>query len=157
MLLALYSTVSALAYNINERYYGGLHWIWAAPAPPFDRSMGYNPDSSNPWALYRRFQADITKREGHSDLIDRNRTGIVRGAQSRYGQGQITAAQRDAIQETAETADRSEFHPMFIVLPYAQVELLAQEVGISQRASILSQEYIVADLPRTLFDVWSES
>jgi hypothetical protein len=158
-VLALYSTVSRLAYEINVRFYDDTHWVWAAPAPSSDPSKPYNPNSSHPWRLYHRYISDIDDNggDGHSGLISRNRTGIMRGAQSREAQGLISAKDRGSIEQIAQSAQLKDFYPMFMVIPYSGVASIAQEVDLGDKANPMSSEYVIADLLRSHFDVWSDS
>lgn len=158
-MLALYSTVSVLAYTINEKFYRGAHWVWAAPAPDRQGYGSYNPDSSHPWLLYKRYLRDSSHNGGdkHSDLIQRNRTGIIRGAQSREVQGLISAADRGSIEQIAQKAELKDFYPVFMVMPYDGVKHLAKEVDVADRANPFSREYIMTDLPSSLFDIWNET
>ena len=157
-MLALYSTVSRLAYEINVKFYNDTHWVWAAPAPSNDPSKPYNPNSSHPWRIYRRYISDIDDNGGdkHSDLISRNRTGIMRGAQSREAKGLISASERDDIEQIAQRAQLTDFYPVFMVIPYAGVHGIAQEVALGNKANAMSNEFVITDLLRSHFDVWSE-
>lgn len=153
MPLILYSTVSSLAYEINERFYGGIHYVWCAPARATDVFMTPNPPSSDPVALYHRYLEDVQAGDRHSDLITRNRNGIIRGASSREAQGVIKKAQRELIEQMALDASVRHFKPLLMIIPCTPVEHLVKPVAISDRAGTTSQEFIIEDLPPRHFDI----
>jgi hypothetical protein len=150
----LYSAVSKLAYNINERYYDSRHYVWCAPAPSHDALVNCNPESSNPWQICRNFNNAINSKDKHSSWISNNRAGIIRGAAAREAQGVIDAATRSEIEVIANDAELTDFSPLFLVIPYDLVKGLVRRVDVKSTASVLSQEYIIEDLPRKSFDLW---
>jgi len=158
MPLVLYSTVSRLAYSINQRFYKGTHFVWCAPADAPDPFVAQNPPSSDPIDLYHRFERESRKSDGHSDLIAGNRNGIIRGASSREAQGIISKAERARIEQIALDAHFGDFSPLLLVIPYQQVAGIVKEVDGTAMAGATSQEFIIEDLPRVLFDVlkWGE-
>lgn len=153
MPLVLYSAVSRLAYLINQRHYGGIHYVWCAPNMATDRFEPTNPPSSDPLDLCARFQRDSQRNDGHSDLITANRAGIVRGAIAREAQGRITRATRARIEQMAFDAHCGEFVPLLMVIPFQPVVELVREVDGTDMAGATSQEYIIEELPRAMFDV----
>jgi hypothetical protein len=153
-VILLYSAISRLAYYINETYYAGTHYVWCAPNRPNDPVIPANALSSDPWQLYRLYEAAVKSDEDHSDIIKNNRAGIIRGATARFAQNMITDEARNTIEELATTAKVTSFSPLFMVIPFEPISHLATQVGLQERASLFSQEYIVADLPRANFDVW---
>lgn len=156
-LLALYSTVTRLAYVINQEFYRGIHYVWCAPAPSQDASVLRNPDSSDPWWLFEQLARDIKKGELHSAIVDRNRSGLIRGAESRHAQGIIDEGQRLLIQAMVEEAVLIDFEPLFMVIPYSGVKdrNLVSSPSFRDRARATSHEFIIENLPRCDFDVWS--
>ncbi|MYN17205.1 hypothetical protein GTP81_10620 [Rugamonas sp. FT107W] len=44
------------------------------------------------------------------------------------------------------------FKPLMLVIPAAPVTALLNSVPVAQRASVFSEEYIIENLPRSLFD-----
>lgn len=119
--------------------------------------MPRNPDSSDPWWLFEQLARDIHKGEKHSAIIERNRSGLIRGAESRHGQGAICADQRLLIQAMVEEAELSDFEPLFMVIPYPEVQArnLVRSPAFNQRARATSREYIIENLPRPDFELWS--
>jgi hypothetical protein len=156
-LFALYSTVTRLAYTINERYYRGSHFVWCAPAPSTDALVPRNPPSSDPWHLFDAFKRDIGANDRHSWVIERNRTGLTRGAASKQADGVISEDERRAIEAWVEQADLEEFQPLFMVIPYNLVVTkgIVETPEIRARARPSSNELIIRNLPRGDFEVWS--
>ena len=139
---------------MNEKFYGGRHYVWCAPAPSQDSLLNFNPESSNPWNICRNFSVAICSKDKHSSWISNNRAGIIRGAAAREAQGVINSAVREEIEMIANEAELADFSPLFLVIPYEPVKDIVKSVGLRQKASVLSQEYIIEDLPRQSFDLW---
>jgi hypothetical protein len=150
----LYSAGTRLAYQINQRFYGELHYVWCAPAPATDALVGSNPPTSDPWQICSDFSEHVVRGDGHSPLVTSNRAGIIRGAAARHAEGIIDSGTKDVIEQIANTAELQMFSPIFMVIPYEQVNRLVSPVPLSQRANPLSQEFIIPNLPRGSFDVW---
>ena len=55
----LFSTGTALAYNIAKDYYGNVHYVWCTEA--FDATL--QPGTSNPRTLCARYLDQILKKE----------------------------------------------------------------------------------------------
>jgi hypothetical protein len=150
----LYSTNSRLAYGINQRYYGGRHYVYcshyfsASSLPARDR---WNPVTSSPAALYRRYMSEIGDR--HSPTILANKVGLRRGALARRSQGIISDDQEVEINEIISASETRDFAPMIYVIRYEDVAGMIEAVPVGQRAHPLSEEYVIQNLKRELFDV----
>jgi hypothetical protein len=149
----LYSATTRLAYNIAQTYYRQVHYAWCAPAPSRDAFETRNPRSSDPIALYWAYLDDAIAGDRHSDLIQRNRRGIVNGAEAWADRGVINTEERKEIELMALGASNGEFSPLLLVAPYAKVRQIARLVAVADRARPSSREYIIEELPRDLFDV----
>jgi hypothetical protein len=149
----LYSTSTKLAYSIAQKYYGGMHYVWCAPRPHADRFEVQNPPSSDPIAIYWRFEQDIQGADTHSALIANSRLGICRGAFAREKQGVITREIRILIDAIVKKAPLTDFKPLLYIIPYAAVKDLARPASMMDRARPTSEEYIIENLPRSSFDV----
>jgi len=57
------------------------------------------------------------------------------------------------IAKVVNLADISDFRPLLLIIPYAAVASLVSVVPPEDRAHPLSTEFIIADLPREVFDV----
>lgn len=150
----LYSATTKLAYHINETYYRSQHYVWCAPAPRPDPFRIGNPASSDPWDICRNFALEATADDRPRTYIPNNRTGIIRGANARESQGVIDSATRNDIEEMANSASNLAFAPLFLVIPFEEVKLIATRVGVSGAANATSQEFVIDALPRAVFDVW---
>ena len=153
--LVLYSTNTRLAFVINQRYYGQIHWVCCAPY--FDSTSlpvieGTNPPSACPKDIYLRLDGDARRGERHSDAIARNRVGILRGAADKRSKGVITGEQEKDIGDIVQSAMPYDFRPLLYVIPFDLVKLMVKEMPVSERAHPLSCEYTVPKLPRDLFD-----
>ena len=111
--LLLYSTQTLLAYHINERYYGGLHYVWCseffgsgsiAPGRPV-------PPSACPQEIYEELLQDIQNADRHSDKIRQNKAGLRRGADFEYSKGIITDSERLEIFNKVRLATFIDFKP----------------------------------------------
>lgn len=153
--LLLYSAGTWLAFAIAERFYGGVHYVWCSPF--YDGSSAarhYNvPPSSSPAEIYRALAEDTRRGDLHSEAIDRNRKGILRGARAKRDRRLITDDTYEEIGEMVEKAPVAEFRPILYVIPFARVRRRVVEVGVHERAHLLSREYRVEALPRGSFDM----
>jgi hypothetical protein len=156
MPLLLYSTNTLLAYHINQTYYGELHYVWCSaffgvaniPSP-----YRPNPPSSSPQGIYETLLKAVENGDRHSEKIRLNRAGLRRGATFKHGQGDITNSQRLEILDKVRLAQIADFKPLLYVIPYAPVSGMLSTVPVRHRANPLSEEYIIARLPSTSFDI----
>lgn len=116
-----------------------------------------NPPSSDPLRLFSAYTRDIESGDKGSAVIDRNRAGIIRGAESKHADGVINDATRTIIQLMAAEATLEEFQPLFMIIPYDVVSAkgLIEAPSVTARARVSSDEYIIRHLPRDDFEVWS--
>jgi hypothetical protein len=82
----LYSINTRLAYTLAEQFYGSIHYAWCAPR--FDYANG-QPASSHPLILCRRRLTDVISGDLHSDLIEKNRAGLLVGVEAKKEAGII--------------------------------------------------------------------
>ncbi len=151
----LYSTMTFLAYNINIRFYGGLHYTWCTPyfGSDITSPVFTVPPSSSPLQIYNDLKREVEGGDLHGIIIKVKRLGIRRGADAMYRRAKITADQRNDIVAICRRATPEHFKPVLCVLPKAEVLPYIQPVAVKSRANPLSQEYIVADVPTSAFDV----
>jgi hypothetical protein len=150
-----YSCCTWLSYEISQRYYDGCHYVWCTPY--FDPTSRMNPNNSvpptsSPKAIYWSLLEEVKARDLHSAKISQNRAGIQRGADVKLGAGVIAQAQHTEILEIAAAAQAQDFHPILLIIPAPPIAALLRPVALKDRASLLSEEYIVERLPRQLFD-----
>ena len=151
----LYSTNVRLAYSVSQLYYNDLHYVWCTPdfGSPSSVSVLSNPPTSQALYRYNCLQRAVKGGDLHSPDIAQQRTGLKRGAESRYASGSITRGQRDDILYAVEKSPITEFAPLVYVMPYADVQHLVRTVPIADRARPTSLEYIIEELPGSKFDV----
>ena len=66
--------------------------------------------------------------------------------------GVIGTVQHTEILEIAAAAQTRDFRPMLLIIPAMPILSLLRPVAVRDRASLLSEEYVVESLPRQLFD-----
>lgn len=150
-----YSCSTWIAYEISQWFYGEIHYAWCTPYfDPPSRLNLYNavPPSSSPRALYWSLMRDVDSLDLHSFRMKNVRAGIQRGASSRLNEGMIGTSQYREILELMQLAPLANFKPLMLVIPAAPVTALLNSVPVAQRASVFSEEYIIENLPRSLFD-----
>ncbi|WP_441235516.1 hypothetical protein [Bradyrhizobium sp. 930_D9_N1_4] len=147
--------MTKLAYNINQQFYGNLHYLWCTPYFESDYSAPTFavPPSSSPLEIYNRLKREVESGDGHDSLIKVKRLGARRGADAMEKRGKITAAQAKEIRTICKLADREQFKPLMCIIPRLEAIPYSQTVDVKSKAHPLSQEYVVADLPHTAFDV----
>jgi hypothetical protein len=154
--LLLYSTNTLLAYHINQTYYGELHYVWCSAffgAENIPSPYRPNPPSSSPQDIYENLLKAVENSDRHNERIRLNKAGLRRGATFKHGQGDITDAQRLEILDKVRLAGFGDFKPLLYVIPYTLVSGMLSTVPVRHRANPLSEEYIIARLPRTSFDI----
>jgi hypothetical protein len=153
----LYSTQTYLAYWVAQNYYNGEHYVWCTPI--FDPSSPYRdrdsivPPSSSPYEVYRSLAKAVADSDLHSEKIEDNRTGILRGALEKKQSGVINDKQEQDIVGIVNKASTNLFDPLVYVIPYPPVADRVREPRIEDKAHPLSAEYIIDLLPRKFFDI----
>jgi hypothetical protein len=104
--------------------------------------------------LYWEYQTDIESGDEHSACIERNRSGLIRGAAARYEKGWIDEAVRQLIVTTVRRAPLSAFKPLFLVIPSAGVRDIVRLAPVEDRAHVIAEEYVLDELPRSCFDAF---
>lgn len=151
----LYSTVTMLAYNINLQFYGGQHYMWCTPyfGSDFNSPVFTVPPSSSPHRIYLDLKSEVDGGDLHGTLIKIKRVGVSRGADEMLRRGMITTAERDDIITIAKKATPEHFRPLLCIIPKMDAIPFHQVVPVKYKANPLSQEYVLADVPTTAFDV----
>ncbi|WP_092275023.1 MULTISPECIES: hypothetical protein [unclassified Duganella] len=152
-----YSCSTRLSYEICQLYYGQLHYAWCAPF--FDAESSFSPHncvppSSNPRAIYWSLKKEIDAGDWHSRKIKGLRKGMLNGAALKLNAGIINRSQHQEIVRTIKRSQLIAFSPLMFVIP---VEPLAGRfvfASMQLRANPMSEEYIITDLPRDLFDAF---
>lgn len=148
--LFLYSINAWLAYKISETYFGNIHYVWCSP---FFNAKFINPPSSNPLEIYNNLKRDVEGKDHHSSKIEQIRAGIIKGASAKRNNGIITKEQEQEIIDIVNAAEIGDFRPLIYVIPVSKVESIVKPVSVKFRADKFSQEYIIEELHKNLFDV----
>lgn len=154
--LVLYSTVTWLSYTISEAYYNQEHFVWCSPE--FDcsgpgRISARTPPTASPKEIYKSLWEEVDRGDKHSAKIKSTKKGILTGARIKQDAGIISLDQAVEIREIIAGSSISDFRPLLCIIPYALVTRLIKSVPIKKRAHALSQEFIIENLPRKLFDI----
>ncbi len=157
MPLILYSVNTYLAYIINERYYGRVHYVWCSEV--FDAMSrnslgryGNIPPSSNPRDIYLNLYEEVKRGDRHSAKIDQSREEILHKAEEKFKTGEISQSQYDEIGKIVDSVGFSEFRPLLYIIPYHNVAGIVREATVEERAHPLSLEFIIESLDRGYFD-----
>lgn len=138
----LFSTGTVLAYNIDNEFYDGKHFVWCAlSCDSRDQAA-----SSNPLSIARRFIEDVVSLDTHSDKINQNIAGILYGSHVLCEKGLIDSETMDRIQGRVRLARWSEFLPLMYVIDTRKVISRIIEVPPVDAASKTSPEYKLTDL-----------
>jgi hypothetical protein len=153
--IILYSCSTWLSFQINRLYYNNLHYTWCTPY--FDPQSQLNPQNSvpptsSPKEIYWNLKKEIDAGDRHSAKVAQNKIGLQRGADVKLRNNIITSAQHKEILEIIEASDLQDYRPILYIIPAEPIRPLLQLVPIKDRANILSEEYIIEQLPRHLFD-----
>ena len=160
--ILLYSVNTTLAHYINHRYYGGIHYVWCTPYFHSENEaflFRLNPVTSNPKDIYNSFIREIYSKDRHlvRPAIEQNLAGIIKGAKSKLDSGVITKEDFDEISEMVRDIDTKKeyehFDPLLYLIPFEPVMSLICRVPPKDRASPLSVEYMIPNLPEDKFDV----
>lgn len=151
----LYSTMTMVAYNINMRYYEGLHYLWCTPyfGSDFKSPHFTVPPSSSPLEIYNTYAKEIDGADLHGTKINLNRMGIRKGAEHMAKVGRITTDELKEIHAISKVALPQQFKPLLCVISRLEAIPYYQKVDVKSRANPLAHEFILADLPQSAFDV----
>lgn len=144
-----YSVNTWLSYKINEMYYNDFHFIWCAPR--FDEKD--NPPSSNPREIYLSLIKDVEGKDGHSAKIEKNKIGILKGAEEKLKEGVITDEIKADIESIVAAAEISDFRPVIYVINKAKAKKLVEPVSIKYKANVFSREFKIKKLSSQDFEV----
>lgn len=150
-----YSCCTSLAYFICERYYGQHHYVWCTPYFDPSSRMSQNncvPPTSNPRDIYWSLKKEVEAGDMHSSKVSSTRRNIQNGADAKLRAGMINAGTHTEILEVVLRAELHDFRPLLLVIPGLPVCRLLRPVPVSQRAAALSEEFLIENLPRKLFD-----
>ncbi len=111
------------------------------------------PATAIPGLIYDGLLRDVTSGDRHSHWIEKNRAGILNGAEVKHAAGVITDSERLQIRAIVELAEVRDFRPLLYVIPFQSVQDELLEVPPAERAHPMSKEYRLEALQRCNFDV----
>lgn len=151
----LYSTMTTLAFNINNMFYSSLHYMWCTPyfGSDFQSPHFTVPPSSSPLEIYNMLKKEVDGSDFHNTKIDFNRRGIRKGASVMLELGKITREKHDEIVSITKVAKDQQFRPLLCIIPRLQAVPFYKKVDIKDKANPLSYEYILSGLPQSAFDI----
>lgn len=151
----LYSAMSTLAYNINKKYYNNKHYLWCTPYFGSDYQSPHFtvPPSSSPIEIYNMLKKEVEGADLHNTKIKLNRKGIRKGADTMLELSRITREAYEEIITISKKATNEQFRPLLCVISRIEAIPYYKKVEIKDRANPLSHEYILSDLPHTVFDI----
>jgi hypothetical protein len=131
--------------------------MWCTPyfSSDFNSPHYTVPPSSSPFEIYKQYQREIRTGDQHGYKIEANRTGIRKGAEKMRKWGKISESQLREISVIAKKANNEQFRPLLCVISRIEAVPYYKAVDIGDKANPLSQEYILNDLPQSVFDVVS--
>lgn len=147
--------MTALAYNINMKYYDALHYMWCTPYFGSDyKSPHFTvPPSSSPVDIYKTISKEIDGADMHGTKIKLVRIGIRKGAEEMLRRGSINKDDMEEIMAIADIALPQQFKPILCVISRIEAVPYYKKVDVKDKANPLSHEYILADLPQSAFDI----
>jgi hypothetical protein len=151
----LYSTMTAVAFNVNNKYYGGRHYMWCTPyfGSDFKSPHFTVPPSSSPLEIYNTILKEIDGCDLHNSKIELNRMGIRKGAEIMRQRDIIDDETLKDIISISKAIPMHQFRPILCIIPRLEALPYYKKVDVLSMANPLSHEYIVADLPQSTFDV----
>lgn len=147
----LYSVGTQLAYKIEKRYYGNIHYVWCTTE--FNSSK--QPPTSNPATICKRYLEQITTGDRHAKEIETNIAGILKGARAKLNQGVISKKEYNEIRSIVAAAEYEAFFPILYIVESKKVKDRYVEVVVGERACDDAVEYRIEDLKENEFEVIS--
>lgn len=155
--LLLYSTNSYLSYYVSKNFYDNVFWVWCTDYfNPYCLGIldSTNPHSACPFKLYKKYKNAIKKKKITSRQIQRNKAGLLTGANAKYNSGVITEEIKTEIIEIIHNATYELFEPLIYIIPYSKVKEKVIRVPIREKKkNPLSIEFRIESLNRFEFDI----
>ncbi len=147
----LYSVGTQLAYKIEKKYYGNIHYVWCTTE--FNSSK--QPPTSNPATICKRYLEQITTGDRHTKEIENNIVGILKGARAKLNSGVINKSTYNEIRSIVSAAEYEAFFPIIYIIDSKKVKNKYIEVVVRERASDDAVEYRIEDLKENEFEIIS--
>lgn len=145
----LYSIGTQLSYKIAKRYYHNIHYVWCTT----HFNSAYQPPTSNPATICKRYLEQITTGDRHTKEIENNIAGILRGAKAKRDSGIISVKEYTEIRHIVSAAEYESFFPLLYIVDSKKVERKCLEVKLSDKASDAAVEYKITDLVEGEFEI----
>ncbi|MDD5934589.1 MAG: hypothetical protein PUC65_03335 [Clostridiales bacterium] len=148
-----YSVGTLLAWKIAHDFYDNVHFVWCTTE--FDSIV--QPPTSNPKTILTRYLEQITTGDVHTQEVQSNVNGILRGAKHKLDNGTITQRQFEFINLICANATYEAFFPVIYVIDAKKVAHKVINVPDHERASANSVEKKIVDLMQnefTLINCW---
>ncbi len=139
----LFSVGTRFSNRIDQEYYHNTHYVWCTP-----KFNDFNqPVTSRPHTICKRYLEQIVSGDRHTEEINKNKSGILRGAQEKWQTGIINKKQYKEISQLVNCAKYKDFAPVLYVIDARKVGCIrCEEVDEKEKASNTSEEYIIKDL-----------
>jgi len=149
--LIFYSVNSYLAHFINACFYKEEHFVWCSPVFDPDSLDQYHkwkriPVSSSPYYIYKMLCEEIETGDNHSDKIQKNKLGLLKGAAEKLAAGVIDQDDFARISKMIELANIHDFRPLIFLIPAEKVKGKLERIPVDKAANPLSIEYKICDL-----------
>jgi hypothetical protein len=151
VVLILYAVSTWLSYVVAQEYFGGYHHVRCSPnysSPDFAGAP-----SASPGAIYAKLAEAVNNGDRHAMTIRLFSENLRKEARDRVTAGELDEKQYKVIDDIIRVAETKDFKPLLYVIPFAGIENIVAETPIQERAHPLSREYVIARLPRHLFDI----
>lgn len=145
----LFSTATHLSYIISKNFFKDIHHTWCAPK--FD-AKETNPSSSNPLELYKKLIFEV-QNEIEGAAIYKQKIGILRAVSAKRQQEIITEEEEQKIIDIIGAARIEDYRPVIYVIPTNKVENLIEAASHTKKDGILSQEFLIRELPGDLLEL----
>jgi len=146
----LFSTTTRLAYNIDNDYYDGKHYVWVALR--FD-DLDNQAASSNPLSIAADYVKGVMTMDRHSFSILANIAGVTNGAKQMKTLKRINNKKMKEIIAEINRAKFEDFMPMVYVIDSRKVATRIIEVPPAETARSLSPEYKITDLQEDEYEL----
>jgi hypothetical protein len=151
----LYSAQSSIAYKINKRYYGDIHYLFAAPFAGYELEniIPDNPPSSLPIHIYWNLDKESKSATKKGLYISANETGLLKGVQEKLKNNVISEEIRNEIEDSIQKATPSLYRPIMY-----QIDVNDEVIPFIQKFPDIdpfSQEVLIPALPGKYIKVYS--
>jgi hypothetical protein len=146
----LYSVNTKLAYYLAQTYYNSIHYVWCTRKYKYH---GKQPASSDPSILCRRFLTDVVTSDFHSDVILKNKAGLLRGVEAKKAEGVIDETTSMKLRSLIENASIFYYSPLIYIIDFSKVYGICEKVPEHEKASTGSDECRISHLQRDYFEI----